>query len=89
MATVIVRHAVVDVDEWRAVFDGAVEARDAAGAKNAVVFQDAGSPQMITAVFDWDSVENARSYLTSAAVAEAMEAAGVVGTPSVMYLEQV
>ena len=39
--------------------------------------------------FEWDTMENARQFASSAALKEAMKRAGVIDKPDVYYLENV
>jgi hypothetical protein len=40
-------------------------------------------------LLDWETTEEARKFMSSNELLEAMQKAGVVGTPEVQYLEDV
>jgi len=66
MAHMLVTHSVDDFDKWKAVFDEVKPMRDEAGELSVALFRDASEPDTITALFEWDSLDNARECLTSA-----------------------
>ncbi|MFQ5623386.1 MAG: putative quinol monooxygenase [Paracoccaceae bacterium] len=86
MATMMVRHKVADFDGWKAVFDEVRPMREEAGEKSATLYRDVDDPNTITALFEWDSLENAQAYAGSARLRTAMERAGVAGPPQIAFL---
>lgn len=89
MAHVLITHGVADFDKWQAAFNEVRAMRDEAGEKSAQVFRDAGEPNTITALFEWDSLDNAREYVGSARLKTAMQAAGVTSAPQITFLDGV
>ncbi|MFQ5623387.1 MAG: putative quinol monooxygenase [Paracoccaceae bacterium] len=85
MPYMLVRHKVVDFVSWKKVFDEVEPMRKEAGEKSAQLFRDADDPNMITAVFEWDSLDNAHNYASSPRLKSAMEKAGVVGPPHIWF----
>lgn len=89
MAHMLVIHEVADFDKWKVVFDEVKPMRDEAGEKSCAIYRDASNPNKITALFEWDSVDNAREYAGSARLKTAMQEAGVTGPPQISFLNGV
>lgn len=85
----IVQHRVADFDSWKPAFDAHETARIAAGAKRHWVFTDAGDPNDVVVVIEFDSRAQAEVFLADPSLPEAMANAGVVGEPHVHYRELV
>ncbi|MEA2573821.1 MAG: hypothetical protein QOH93_1119 [Chloroflexia bacterium] len=88
MAYLIVHHTVEDYDQWKPVFDGHASARKEHGSKGAQVLRSVQNPNEIVSVFEWDSIENAQAFASSPGLREAMQNAGVIGRPEVIFLEE-
>ncbi len=86
MAHLLVHHKVADFAKWKPYFDRDDARRRAAGGGNAQVFRDADDPNMVTLLFEWNSVENAKKFASDPALASIMQEAGVVGAPSIHFL---
>lgn len=89
MAYLLVRHTVEDYATWQSVFDDHEGLRKAGGSTSARVFQSADNPNEIVTLLEWDQVDNARRFAGSEDLRRAMEEAGVVGRPDVLFLEEV
>ena len=88
MAYMLVRHNVRDYDDWKSVFDSVSGLRKRNGEKSyRILRQDNGSSELV-ALFEWDSLDNARKYASSSELKEAMERAGVIGKPEILFLEE-
>jgi heme-degrading monooxygenase HmoA len=88
MAYMFVRHSVRDYDAWKSVFDSVGDLRKRNGEKSyQILRQDNGSNELV-ALFKWDSLDNARKYATSPELKAAMERAGVIGKPEILFLEE-
>jgi heme-degrading monooxygenase HmoA len=88
MASLLVHHRVRDFVAWKAAFDGHAAAREAAGSVGGIVFQNADDPNDVVIVLQWDDVARARAFAASSGLRQAMDGAGVVGQPSVVFLEE-
>jgi hypothetical protein len=61
MAYMFVRHSVRDYEAWKSVFDEVSDLRKRNGEKSyQILRQDNGSKELV-ALFEWDSLDNARS----------------------------
>ena len=74
---------------WKAAFDEHASTRKAAGSKGGRLFRSADDPNELVAIFEWDSLENARKFVGSDDLRQAMEQAGVTGPPDILFLDQV
>ena len=88
MIQVLVHHQVTDYQNWRAVFDSALDFRHAGGERACRVFRTAGNPNDLTLLFDWENMEKAKSYMNSDELHKKMKQAGVVGVPEIHYLAE-
>jgi quinol monooxygenase YgiN len=89
MIHVLIRHRVRDYDVWKAGFDGFIDHRKAGGENAYHIFRPDDDPNNLILLFEWDSIENAKTFMTSAALKQAMEKAGVVEAPEIHYLNLV
>lgn len=88
MPTILIKHTVADYDQWRPHYDDHEAVRVAKGEQGSRVFQAVDDPNEVTIMFEWDTIENARAFLTSADLKQVMGEAGVVGKPEFAYLEE-
>jgi quinol monooxygenase YgiN len=86
MVHVLVHHKVSDYKNWRLVFDAALELRQRSGERGCRVFRSTGDPNDLTLLFEWEDLEQAQRYMTSAELRRKMQEAGVEGTPEIQYL---
>jgi uncharacterized protein (DUF1330 family) len=90
MPYLIVRHKVEDYERWKPVFDhdhGAT--RKLGGSKGGWILRNAGDPNELVILLEWDSSENARRFADAEDLREAMQRAGVADRPDVYVLEEV
>jgi hypothetical protein len=87
MPYVLVRHKVEDYARWRPTYDEHATTRKGYGSKGSRVFRNAQDPNEIVALFEWDDLNNARRFLQSEDLREAMQQAGVVDQPDVYFLD--
>jgi len=89
MPYVLIRHKVTDYDSWQPIFDDHRRAREDAGSIGGQVFQNPDDPTEVVVLFEWDSVEDARRFIHSKDLREAMTRAGVSDQPDMLVLEKV
>lgn len=87
MMHVLVRHKVADYNRWKEAFDSHLAARKRAGETGFRVFHSVEDPREIILLLDWETVEEARKFMNSNELREAMQKAGVQGTPEIQYVE--
>lgn len=88
MIQVLVHHEVTDYQNWRAVFDSAIDFRQRGGERACRVFRQAGNPNDLTLLFEWEDLGKAQLYMNSEELRKKMQQAGVVGNPEIHYLAE-
>jgi hypothetical protein len=88
MIQVLVHHQVADYNNWRSVFDAALDFRHNGGECSCRIFRKTGNPNDLTLLFEWESIERARHYMGSDELRDKMRQAGVVGVPEIQYLAE-
>lgn len=86
MIHVLIRHKVADYPKWKQGFDSFLSHRMAGGEIGFRVFQSIDDPRDVTVLTDWESTEHARRFMQSEDLRKAMQGAGVVGSPDVVFL---
>jgi heme-degrading monooxygenase HmoA len=89
MIHVLVRHKVSDYTRWKEAFDSHLNTRKRAGETGFHLFHNADDPAEVILLLDWASAEEARRFMNSDELRDAMKKAGVVGAADVRYLEDV
>jgi len=87
MVHVLVRHKVADYSRWKEAFDAHLNTRRHAGETDFRLFQSVDDPREVVLISDWDSLEQARKFMSSDDLKKKMQEAGVVGAPDVQYIE--
>jgi heme-degrading monooxygenase HmoA len=88
MSYLLVRHQVRDYAQWRAHFDAHAGHVRAAGGRDIRLFRTGVSPNDVLVLVAWDSTAAARRFVEAQDMRQVMRAAGVVGVPEVLYLEE-
>jgi heme-degrading monooxygenase HmoA len=88
MVYMFVRHGVQDYDAWKSVFDSVGDLRKRNGEKSYQILRQENGSKKLVALFEWDSLDNARKYATSPELKEAMQRAGVTGKPEILFVEE-
>ena len=89
MPYLLIDHTVQDYQEWKPHFDDHASTRAEHGCEGGQLFHKEGDETEIVALFEWDSLENAREFAASEDLHEKMDEAGVVGEPELQFLEQI
>lgn len=89
MTSVLVRHKVKDYEKWKIVFDEHSNFRKENGSKGGHLFRNANDPNETVIIFEWDNLENAKKFVQSENLKEAMKKAGVTGKPTIYFLEEI
>ena len=88
MAYMFVRHTVEDYEAWKSVFDSGSDLRTRNGEESYRIMRQENGSSEVFALFQWDSLDNARTFASSPELREAMAQAGVVGKPEIFFLEE-
>jgi hypothetical protein len=87
MALLIVQHKVRDYAQWRPAFDAHESARTAASVTNGRVYRRAEDPNDLVLLFDVADLAKARAFGASDDLKTTMEKAGVIGAPTISFVE--
>ncbi len=85
MATLFVRHEVADFGTWKQAYDAFDEERASMGVTGHGVYQAEGNPNDVTIYHHFESMDAAKSFMTSDRLREVMTAAGVKGEPKAWF----
>lgn len=88
MPHLLVRHKVRDVEAWRRVFDSHSVPQHDAGLVIKHVFHNTEDPNELFLLFEAESVEGARGFVTSPRVADAQMDSGVMDKPDIYFLDE-
>lgn len=88
MINVLVRHEVADYPAWKSVFESALDWRQKNGERSCRIFHNAGNLNDLTLLFEWESLEAARTFMASEELKARMAKAGVKGQPRVEFITE-
>ena len=88
MAHILIKHKVNDYPVWKAVFDNFADFRKSSGEQTHQILHTADNSNDLTLFFKWDSVENAKTFLSSSELKTAMQKAGVSEEPNIQFLNE-
>jgi quinol monooxygenase YgiN len=88
MIFILVRHQVADYDRWQAEFQADASRRMNSGEQSVRVFRDADDPKMITIIEEWPDFPTAQMFIQSEDLRRRMQAGGVIGDPTIMFLQE-
>jgi heme-degrading monooxygenase HmoA len=89
MPYMLVRHNVVDYENWKPVFEEHASTRRESGSKGVRLFRNADAPNETVILIEWEDLEHARQFAQSEDLQETMERAGVADQPDIYFLEEV
>lgn len=86
MPHLAVRHKVQDFTAWKAVFDRFAPERRRGGELSYQIYHVDDDHNHIILLFEWDTMDNAKALVASDLLRNAMQEAGVVGEPTIFFL---
>jgi hypothetical protein len=86
MVRLFVRHTVSDYDAWRKVYDEFDAERRPMGVTDNAVFQSIDDPNDVTVSHDFAGADEARAFVSSDALRDAMQRAAVQGQPEIWFV---
>jgi hypothetical protein len=86
MAHILVRHKVADFARWKPVYDGHLPARQKAGLRELKLLRSIDNPNEVVLLFEADDLKRAQAFAESSDLREAMQKAGVIDKPDVLFL---
>ena len=87
MALLIVQHKIKDYAAWRPVFDAHKSSQAGGGLANARVYRKLDDANDIVIFFDVVDAAKARAWVQGADLKKAMQEAGVLGAPSLHFVD--
>lgn len=88
-AWLLTTHKVADFERWKPVFDGTAELKRGYGWKQSSVFAIDGDRNNVLVMEEFDCVEHAKAFASSAELKAAMSKAGVMGAPEIRFVSPV
>jgi hypothetical protein len=85
MIRLFVRHTVNDYATWRNGYDAFEGLRQQMGVAGAAVYQAVDDPSDVTVWHDFATLDAAKTFASSPELREAMQTAGVQGTPQIWF----
>ena len=85
---ILIQETVEDYDTWKTVFDENGTNRQAAGSNGGYVLRSVQDDNQLTILLEWDTLDNARTFMSSDDLRKAMARAGVTGQPKVTFLAE-
>jgi hypothetical protein len=86
MTHVLVRHKVADFAKWKPVYDGHHAARQKAGLREKSLLRSIDNPNEVVLLFEAEDLKRAQAFTESSDLREAMQKAGVVDKPDILFL---
>jgi hypothetical protein len=83
--TLFVRHQVSDYANWREVYNEVAPLQKHAGVLSEDVYRNEEEPNDITVTHDFATLADAKAFVQSPELHEAMGRAGVLGAPTVWF----
>lgn len=86
MTHILVRHRVADFAKWKPVYDGHHAARQNAGLREKSLLRNIDNPNEVILLFEAEDLKKAQAFTESSDLREAMQKAGVIGKPDILFL---
>ena len=87
MPYLLVRHKVMDYEQWKSAFDAHSVTRQANGSRGGQLFRNATDPDELIVLLEWHDLEQARQFAGSEDLREVMQQAGVVDHIDIYFLK--
>lgn len=88
MVRLFVRHNVAEYAAWRAVYDEFDRERRPMGVTADAVFRSIDDPNDVTVWHDFAGADEARAFVSSEALRNATQRAGVQGEPQIWFVTE-
>jgi heme-degrading monooxygenase HmoA len=89
MIYLLVHHKAEDYEKWKHVYDEHEASRKAAGSLGGRLLRNMNDGNEVVIITSWPDSERAQAFATSPDLRAAMQRAGVLGVPEVLFLEEV
>jgi hypothetical protein len=88
MPYLLIQQSIENYEQWRSVFDEQRDVRKSAGALRSQVLRDAGEPEKLTVLVEFDTLENAQRYAQRPQLPEIMRSAGIIERTKTEFLTE-
>ena len=88
MAWIHVRHRIEDYSKWKSAYDQTEAYKRDHGWKRSQLFSVGGDRKDVLVMEEFETLDQARSFLDSPFLLEAMASAGVRGAPEILPLDE-
>jgi len=89
MIHLLIRHKVRDYTAWKPAFDARAAVREEFGCLGGTIYRSHNDVNDVVVMLRWTSIEDAEKYVASAALRNAMQSAGAIGDPQIVFLDEV
>lgn len=86
MTYMLIQHKVKNFSEWESEFDNFYDFRKSSGELSYHLFRQDEDENTVVALFHWNTIENAKTFVQSPELKKAMEKAGVMEKPEIQFL---
>ena len=86
MTHMLIRHKVTDFAKWKPVYDAHLTARKEAGLNEQSLLRSIDNPNEVVLLFEAKDLKRARAFAESSNLREAMQKAGVIDKPEILFL---
>ena len=89
MVYLLIHHKVEDYGKWKPLFDEHEATRKTAGSQGARLLRNKDDSNDVVAIISWTDRQHAQAFIESPGLHTVMQNAGVLGTPEVLFLEEI
>jgi hypothetical protein len=89
MPYVLLQHTVANYEEFKAIYDADTRYRKRRGSHGGRLFRSTDDPNFLVMLFEWDTLEKAHRFATSAELEDAMRFASATGDWKLTVLEEI
>ena len=89
MPHALVKVTVEDRDRWKSNFEQSAQLRKSYGSMGVTAFSQAGNPNEVFILGEYEDLDKARQLFQSAEFREVAKKAGVIGAPEVTFLNEI
>ena len=86
MTHILIRHKVADFAKWKSAYDAHLAARKEAGLTEKSLLRSIDNPNEVVLLFQAEDLKRAKAFSESSNLREAMQKAGVIGKPDILFL---
>jgi heme-degrading monooxygenase HmoA len=88
MTHMLVRHRVADFSRWKSVYNEHAPFREATGLKALHLWRNEADPNEVIILFEVADAQQAKAFIGSTDAKQKKQAAGVVGMPDIVFLDE-